>query len=338
MAVPVTTRSPRYTLTGSFTAALAVACLVLAAAPASAAGHKARLSADLADHLSAGSQSIRVIVHGTRAEVDALAVRYNLTVARYMKSGAVLLVNAGSWRRFSRTTPRITCRVTSASSRRWTRRTWSVGADQVWTARTTCGRRPARASIAVIDSRIDSTTTRSRAGCWHARLHRRRRQDPTGTGRTWRRSSPAAPAGRRRPRTTAASRRAPTSPNLRVLGTMGRGRRATSSRRSTGRSSTGVIQRRIINLSLGAPVLQPYRDDPLCEAVERAVGAGLVVVVAAGNYGKTADGSGDGRIRRRPTARMRLRWGRSTRTTRPRGRTTRWRATARGGRRATTWG
>ena len=47
---------------------------------------------------------------------------------------------------------------------------------------------------------------------------------------------------------------------------------------------------RVINLSLGAPVLQPYRDDPLCEAVERAVHAGLVVVVAAGNYGRSADG------------------------------------------------
>jgi serine protease AprX len=47
---------------------------------------------------------------------------------------------------------------------------------------------------------------------------------------------------------------------------------------------------RIINLSLGTPVLQPYRDDPLCEAVERAVRAGISVVVAAGNYGRTADG------------------------------------------------
>src|SRR5206468_1435714 len=47
---------------------------------------------------------------------------------------------------------------------------------------------------------------------------------------------------------------------------------------------------RIINLSLGAPVLQPYRDDPLCEAVERAQRAGLVVVVAAGNFGRTKDG------------------------------------------------
>src|SRR5204863_5543822 len=47
---------------------------------------------------------------------------------------------------------------------------------------------------------------------------------------------------------------------------------------------------RVINLSLGAPVLQPYRDDPLCEAVERAVRAGITVVAAAGNFGKLADG------------------------------------------------
>src|SRR5262249_21111081 len=48
---------------------------------------------------------------------------------------------------------------------------------------------------------------------------------------------------------------------------------------------------KVINLSLGAPVLQPYRDDPLCAAVERAVDAGMVVVAAAGNYGKKADGT-----------------------------------------------
>ena len=48
---------------------------------------------------------------------------------------------------------------------------------------------------------------------------------------------------------------------------------------------------RIINLSLGAPVLQPFRDDPLCEAVERATRAGILVVAAAGNNGETADGT-----------------------------------------------
>src|SRR5205823_6479309 len=46
----------------------------------------------------------------------------------------------------------------------------------------------------------------------------------------------------------------------------------------------------VINLSLGAPVLQPYLNDPMCEAVERAVRAGIVVVAAAGNFGKDATG------------------------------------------------
>ena len=47
---------------------------------------------------------------------------------------------------------------------------------------------------------------------------------------------------------------------------------------------------KVINLSLGAPVLQTYRDDPMCEAVERAVKAGITVVASAGNFGRDADG------------------------------------------------
>ena len=43
---------------------------------------------------------------------------------------------------------------------------------------------------------------------------------------------------------------------------------------------------RVINLSLGHAVEESYKDDPLCEAVERAVNAGIVVVAAAGNRGK----------------------------------------------------
>ena len=47
---------------------------------------------------------------------------------------------------------------------------------------------------------------------------------------------------------------------------------------------------KVINLSLGHPVFESYRDDPLCQAVQRATDAGLLVVTAAGNFGKTADG------------------------------------------------
>jgi serine protease AprX len=43
---------------------------------------------------------------------------------------------------------------------------------------------------------------------------------------------------------------------------------------------------RVINLSLGRPVFESYSLDPLCQAVEQAWGAGIVVVVAAGNSGR----------------------------------------------------
>lgn len=43
---------------------------------------------------------------------------------------------------------------------------------------------------------------------------------------------------------------------------------------------------RVINLSLGRPVFESYTLDPLCQAVEAAWKAGIVVVTAAGNYGR----------------------------------------------------
>ena len=43
---------------------------------------------------------------------------------------------------------------------------------------------------------------------------------------------------------------------------------------------------RVINLSLGRPVFESYTLDPLCQAVEQAWAAGIVVVVAAGNEGR----------------------------------------------------
>src|SRR5215813_2895056 len=43
---------------------------------------------------------------------------------------------------------------------------------------------------------------------------------------------------------------------------------------------------RVMNLSLGRPVFESYTLDPLCQAVEQAWKAGIVVVVAAGNEGR----------------------------------------------------
>jgi serine protease AprX len=43
---------------------------------------------------------------------------------------------------------------------------------------------------------------------------------------------------------------------------------------------------RVINLSLGRPIYESYLLDPLCQAVEQAWQAGIMVVVAAGNDGR----------------------------------------------------
>jgi serine protease AprX len=48
---------------------------------------------------------------------------------------------------------------------------------------------------------------------------------------------------------------------------------------------------KVINLSLGHPVTEPSATDPLCQAVARAVAAGITVSVSAGNYGLTSTGA-----------------------------------------------
>src|SRR5579871_656435 len=47
---------------------------------------------------------------------------------------------------------------------------------------------------------------------------------------------------------------------------------------------------RVINLSLGHPVYESCTVDPLCQEVQNAVSAGIVVVAAAGNYGMNEAG------------------------------------------------
>ena len=55
-------------------------------------------------------------------------------------------------------------------------------------------------------------------------------------------------------------------------------------------ANKGIYNIRVINLSLGHAVTEPALTDPLCEAVKRAVDAGIVVIASAGNRGKTDTG------------------------------------------------
>src|SRR5208283_885339 len=51
---------------------------------------------------------------------------------------------------------------------------------------------------------------------------------------------------------------------------------------------------RVINLSLGRGISVSYTQDPLCQAVESAWKAGIVVVAAAGNYGRISINGSNG--------------------------------------------
>ena len=79
--------------------------------------------------------------------------------------------------------------------------------------------------------------------------------------------------------------------NLRVLDSHGSGRAsyvlAAVDWIMTNRADYNI---RVVNMSLGMPAIDSYKNDPLCLAVRRMVDAGIVVVVAAGNTGKNSAG------------------------------------------------
>jgi serine protease AprX len=292
-AVSGTLMGPLLMLRGAKVAVGLVLLSFVAATPVFAAGHRARMSADLDDQLAAGSSSIDVIVHGTRAEVDALAQRYNVRVKRYMKSGVVFQVTAGQLAALQQdeTLDHLSADVPIHSIADVTAQT--IGADQVWAG---SERLPPLSGqgvgVALIDSGVDTR---------HEALSNRvvftkdfkggNGFDGYGHGTH---VAGIISGGPGQTSDTADYRGIASGAriiNLRVLGDDGSGVAsdvieaidwAIENRR--------VYDIRVINLSLGAPVTQPYRDDPLCEAVERAVAAGIVVVAAAGNYGQAAEG------------------------------------------------
>jgi serine protease AprX len=267
--------------------------IVFAAVPVWAQRHHSRLSADLVDHLRAQSAQIDVIVHGDQATVEALVARYNLQVKKVLKDSAVIRVNAGQLSALEQdetidhlsgdTIIRASADVTAES----------IGADQLWAGEGRLkGVTGDGISVAVIDTGMDLRHSALRGRVIFTK-------DFTGGdgidrfGHGTHVAGIIAGAGGQ----TADTRDyrgiayGANLVNLRALGDDGSGTVSTVVEAIDWaidhRHQLGI---RVINLSLGTPVLQPYRDDPLCEAVERAVTAGIVVVAAAGNYGRSVDG------------------------------------------------
>jgi len=274
-------------------AALA-ACLFLTAPLDVFAAERARLSADLAAHLAAGSVAIDVIVHGNRVQVNLLAARYNLRVTKYLKTGAVLRVTAGQLAalQMDGSQDHLSSDIQIRSTANVTAET--ILADRVWTG--SDGLDPlsgAGIGIAIIDSGVDPD---------HVAL---RNRVPVSVDFTGGNGIDRYGHGTHVAAIIAGQSGAGFEPDdyrgiapgahiisLRVLNDRGNGRASSVIEAiDWAIDHREMYHIRIINISIGAPVLQPYRDDPLCEAVERAIAAGMFVVASAGNAGRARDGT-----------------------------------------------
>jgi serine protease AprX len=274
--------------------ALFVALALAASVPVNAQ-RRARLSGDLSDHLAAGSSRIEVLVDDVAA-ADRLATRYNLRIKRRLHHAAVIEVNSDQLSALQNDGE-----VDHLSGNARYKSSAldvdpideGIGADQVWAGTGSLDKLSGRGiTVAVIDSGMDPNH-QALKGRVLATVDFTGGNGGDGFGHGT--HVAAIIAGRQgRSADTRIYRGVAYNAsliNLRVLGNDGSG------------AAADVIDAidwavdhqhdyniRIINLSLGSPVRQSYRDDPVCAAVERAVRAGILVVTAAGNHGQTSDG------------------------------------------------
>jgi serine protease AprX len=286
---------------------LAAVCVWLALAPPArvdTASPRPRLSADLQLHLQSRSrQKARVIVHGDRLRVREIAGRYGARIVRELEHESVVEATSEQLRALSAETGlnhlsgdvpvRSFMGVSNKSTAADQTRTGTWGLLGIGSIPGVTGQ---GIGIALLDSGISS----------HKALGTRvvasvsfvtgdaDRIDEFGHGThiagiiTGAASAASGVTG------SYAGGIAPGAHlvNVRVLGANGSG--------LTSDVIAGIdwvianrtkFNIRIINLSLGHSVMEPVASDPLCEAVERAVRAGIVVVASAGNRGKAENGS-----------------------------------------------
>lgn len=286
-----------------------IALVVAASALAlrgSAPDHRAALSLDLLAHQAHHANAkTRVIVHGTADEIAALAARHHLQIVRRLAGGAVVSADGAEISRLAADNA-----VAHLSGDVPVRPSMSVSSlasasDQVWAGKSgfllglgsVSGVNGQGVVVAVVDSGISTS---------HPALAKKViasvsfvTGDPSaddafghGTHVAGIIAGLGSAASRVTPLYTGGIAPGAQLVNVRVLGDEGVG--------LTSDVIAGIdwvvankakYNIRVINLSLGHPVNEPSETDPLCEAVARAVGAGIVVVAAAGNSGVAADGT-----------------------------------------------
>ncbi len=263
--------------------------------------HFATLSSDLARHLAKQSAvQKRVIVHGTDAQIDALAAAHHLVIVRRLEGGAVVLANSRELADLA------TDAGVAHLSGDVPVRTWlsvsnqATAADQARAGTSGLlgiGGMPAvngkGIGVAVVDSGINAQHTALQNKVVAAVSFV---TGDSSTADAYGHGTHVAGIIAGLPTTVTPLYTGGIAPganlvNVRVLGANGSG--------LTSDVIAGIdwviahksnYNIRVINLSLGHPVYESCSLDPLCLEVQKAVNAGIVVVAAAGNYGTSDTG------------------------------------------------
>ena len=265
--------------------------------------HRAHLSDDLLSHVGRKTSArARVLVHGDAATIDALAARYHLQVLRRLEHGAVVAANSaeidalGSDAAVDHLSGDLPVKPSMSVS------TQAIAADQVRAGTSGLlgiggipGVTGQGIGVAVVDSGISAHKALANRIVANVSFVS---GDPSvadayghGTHIAGIITGAASAASGVTALYTGGIAPAANLVNVRVLGADGTGLTSdVIAGIEWAVANKAKYNIRVINLSLGHPVVESFTTDPLCEAVADAVQAGIVVVAAAGNSGKSADG------------------------------------------------
>lgn len=265
--------------------------------------HRAKLSSDLLSFESRRTSArTRVIVRGSRMELEALASRHGLAVARWLGDSAVLLANSAQISALaserdvlSGDAPVAPFMDVSESS---------TAADQVQAGEPGLllgigafpGVTGTGVTVAVVDSGISAHPALT--GKVIASVSKVAGDPSTADAHGHGTHIAGIIAGNSTASKYVTSLyRGGIAPDVRLVNVRVLGANGTGWTSDVIAGIEWVIQNRAkyniraMNLSLGHPVTEPSATDPLCIAVMKAATAGIVVIASAGNAGKADDGT-----------------------------------------------
>ena len=273
---------------------IAFVLLALPGAADAQRAHKARLSRGLETAVAAGAGR-SVILSGSPEQLQALAARHGLAVRKVLSSGVVLdVADSAALAALSADASVAVVAEDAPVFANMATEVVSLGADQAWAGllgvKGVAGR---GVGVAVIDSGVASRHE-ALVGRVVASIDfvsaRGRGEDAFGHG-THVSGIIAGEVVRGKGRFSGVAPGAHIV-SLRVLDENGSGETSTViAAIDWAIANREAYSLRVVNLSLGKAVLESWQDDPLVQAVERAVQAGLVVVTSAGNWGTLPDGT-----------------------------------------------